>query len=47
VKRRLDAVSKRPAALRATVPKDRHAFKAAMDDQTPTAMLPQNERLEA
>jgi GST-like protein len=45
VKRLLDAVSERPAAQRAAALKDRHAFKAEMDDAARQAMFPQNERL--
>jgi GST-like protein len=45
VKRHLDAVSARPAALRAAALKDRHAFKAELDDEARRAMFPQNERL--
>jgi GST-like protein len=47
VKRLLDAVSERPAALRAAALKDRHAFKTDMDDQARSAMFPQNDRLKA
>jgi GST-like protein len=43
----LDAVSERPAALRAAALKDRHAFKTDMDDQARSAMFPQNDRLKA
>jgi GST-like protein len=45
VKRLLDAVTERPAALRAAALKDRYAFKAEMDDAARRAMFPQNERL--
>jgi GSH-dependent disulfide-bond oxidoreductase len=45
VKRLYDAVSARPAAQRAAALKDRHAFKAEMDDEARRAMFPQNERL--
>ncbi len=39
VKRLLDAVSARPAAGRAMAIKDRHAFKAEMDDEARKAMF--------
>ena len=45
VKRHLDAVNARPAAQRAAALKDRHAFKAEMDEESQRAMFPQNERL--
>jgi GST-like protein len=45
VKRLLDAVSERPAAQRAAALKDRHVFKAEMDDEARRAMFPHNERL--
>jgi GST-like protein len=45
VKRLYDAVSARPAAQRAAALKDRHSFKAEMDDEARRAMFPQNERL--
>ena len=45
VKRLFDAVNQRPAAQRAAAIKDRHAFKAEMDDEARRAMFPQNERL--
>jgi len=44
-KRLLDAMNERPAAQRAAALKDRHAFKAEMDDEARRAMFPQNERL--
>lgn len=47
VKRLLDAVTERPAAQRAAALKDRHSFKAEMDDEARRAMFPQNERLAA
>jgi GSH-dependent disulfide-bond oxidoreductase len=47
VKRLLDTVNARPAAQRAAALKDRHAFKAEMDDEARRAMFPQNERLKA
>jgi GST-like protein len=45
VKRLFDAINARPAAQRASALKDRHAFKAEMDDDARRAMFPQNERL--
>jgi GST-like protein len=45
VKRHLDAVNERPAAQRAAALKDRHAFKAEMDEEARRAMFPQNDRL--
>jgi GSH-dependent disulfide-bond oxidoreductase len=45
VKRLFDAVNARPAVQRANALKDRHAFKAEMDDEAKRAMFPQNERL--
>ena len=45
VKRLFDAVNERPAAVRASALKDRHAFKTDMDDAAKRAMFPQNERL--
>jgi len=47
VKRLFDTVNERPAAQRAAAIKDRHAFKAEMDDDARRAMFPQNERLKA
>jgi GST-like protein len=47
VKRVFDAIGARPAAQRAAALKDRHAFKAEMDDEARRAMFPQNERLKA
>ncbi len=40
VKRHLDEISARPAAARALALKDRHAFKAEMDDAARIAMFP-------
>ena len=40
VKRLLDEISARPAAARALALKDRHAFKAEMDDAARLAMFP-------
>jgi len=45
VKRLYDSISARPAAQRVAALKDRHAFKADMDDEARRAMFPQNERL--
>jgi GST-like protein len=45
VKRLFDAINTRPAAQRVAALKDRHAFKAEMDDDARRAMFPQNERL--
>jgi GST-like protein len=45
VKRLLETVNERPAALRAAALKDRYTFKADMDDEARRAMFPQNERL--
>lgn len=45
VKRLFDTINARPAAQRAAALKDRHAFKAEMDDEARRAMFPQNERL--
>jgi GSH-dependent disulfide-bond oxidoreductase len=45
VKRLADAVNARPAAARVAALRDRHAFKAEMDDEARRAMFPQNERL--
>jgi GST-like protein len=45
VKRLLDEVSARPAAARVEALRQRHAFKAEMDDEAKRAMFPQNERL--
>lgn len=40
VKRLLDAVNERPAAQRAVSLKDKHSFKAEMDDEARRAMFP-------
>ena len=45
VKRFLDTVSTRPAAVRAEALKTRHAFKAEMDDAAKRYMFPANERI--
>ena len=47
VKRLFDAINERPAAARAAALKDKHSFKAEMDDEARRAMFPQNERLKA
>ena len=45
VKRFLDTVSARPAAVRAEALKTRHVFKAEMDDAAKRYMFPANERI--
>ena len=45
LKRLVDQISARPAAERAIALKDRHAFKAEMDDEARRNMFPQNVRL--
>jgi GST-like protein len=40
LKRHLDEISARPAAARALALKDRHTFKAEMDDAARIAMFP-------
>jgi GST-like protein len=45
LKRLTDEISARPAAQRAAALKDRHAFKADMDDEARRFMFPSNERL--
>jgi len=45
VKRLVDEISARPAAARAVALKDRHVFKAEMDDEARRHMFPQNTRL--
>jgi len=45
VKRLLDAINARPAAIKAEALKDQFEFKADMDDAARKAMFPQNERL--
>jgi GSH-dependent disulfide-bond oxidoreductase len=42
-----DTINARPAAQRVALLKDRHAFKAELDDEARRAMFPQNERLKA
>jgi GST-like protein len=46
-KRWFDAVNARPAAQRAEALKQRHAFKAELDDEAKAALYPQNARLQA
>ena len=45
IKRLLDEISARPAAVRAEQLKTRHAFKTETDDEAKRFMFPQNERL--
>ena len=45
VKRHLDVISARPAAVRTEALKDRFAFKQEVDAETRKALFPQNERL--
>lgn len=47
LKRLVDEINARPAAARAIAIKDRHAFKAEMDDEARRNMFPQNLRLTA
>ena len=47
VKRLLDEINARPAAIRAEALKEKHAFKTEMDDEARRALFPQNERLAA
>ncbi|MBL8341834.1 MAG: glutathione S-transferase N-terminal domain-containing protein [Rubrivivax sp.] len=47
VKRHFDAINARPAVQRVNALRERHAFKAEMDDEAKRAMFPQNERLKA
>lgn len=47
VKRLFDEINARPAAQRAEALKTRHAFKTEVDDETRSAMFPQNARLVA
>jgi GSH-dependent disulfide-bond oxidoreductase len=42
LKRLIDEISARPAAVRANALKDRHAFKTEMDDEARRNMFPQN-----
>lgn len=45
LKRLVDEISARPAAVKAAGLKDRHAFKAEMDEEAQRYMFPGNERL--
>jgi GST-like protein len=45
VKRLVDEISARPAAVRALALKDKHQFKAEFDDETRRALFPQNASL--
>ena len=45
LKRLLDAINARPAAARVEALRQKHSFKAEMDDAARKAMFPQNERL--
>jgi len=45
LKRLVDEISARPAAMRAAALKDKHKFKTEMDDEAKRAMFPQNLRL--
>jgi GST-like protein len=47
VKRLLDEINLRPAAVRATALATQHSFKTEMDDQAKRFMFPQNARLQA
>ncbi len=47
VKRLLDEINARPAAVRAEALNEKHAFKTEMDDEARKALFPQNERLAA
>ena len=47
LKRLVDEIGARPAAARAAALKDRHTFKAEMDDEARRIMFPQNARLAA
>jgi GST-like protein len=47
VKRLVDEINARPAAARANALKDRHSFKAELDEEARRIMYPQNERLRA
>ena len=47
VKRLLDEINARPAAIRAEALKEKHAFKTEMDDEARRALFPQNETLTA
>jgi GST-like protein len=45
LKRLVDEINARPAAARANAVKDKHKFKAEMDDEAKRHMFPQNARL--
>jgi GSH-dependent disulfide-bond oxidoreductase len=45
LKRLVDEISARPAAVRALAVKDKHAFKGEMDDEARRFLFPQNARL--
>jgi GST-like protein len=45
VKRLVDEISARPAAVRAVALKDKHKFKTEMDDEARRHMFPQNARI--
>jgi GSH-dependent disulfide-bond oxidoreductase len=45
VKRLLDTINARPAAVRAEALTQKFSFKAELDDDARAAMFPQNERL--
>jgi GST-like protein len=47
IKRLLDAISARPAAARVEALRQRHSFKAEMDDEARRSLFPQNERLKS
>ena len=47
VKRLVDEVSARPAAIRAAAWKERYTFKAEVDEEARRIMFPHNERLKA
>jgi GST-like protein len=45
LKRLLDEINARPAAIAAEALKTRHVFKAELDDEAKRFLFPQNERL--
>jgi GST-like protein len=47
LKRLMDEISARPAALKAAALKERHAFKTTMDDESHANMFPGNARLKS
>jgi GSH-dependent disulfide-bond oxidoreductase len=47
LKRHFDAINARPAVQRVNALRERHSFKAELDDEARRAMFPQNERLKA